>query len=139
VHADAICALANAPDPHAAVRDALGEDIAVVDYVRPGFELAKRVAECADARSVVLAHHGLVTWGGESYELTRDLVDRAAAYMGLQPVEIVRRGAGEVVSLRGQLSKERRQLLAVDAGQQPIADRDDAAEIGAMRSTPDHM
>ena len=31
VHADAICALANAPDPHRAVREALGDDVAVVD------------------------------------------------------------------------------------------------------------
>ena len=99
VHADAICALANAPDPEAAVRDALGGDVAVVPYLRPGFELAKRVAEHADARAVVLAHHGL----------------------------------------RGRLSQERRQVLAVDAGQQAIADRADADEIAAMRSTPDHM
>ena len=28
VHADAICALANAPDPEAAVREALGDDVA---------------------------------------------------------------------------------------------------------------
>jgi rhamnose utilization protein RhaD (predicted bifunctional aldolase and dehydrogenase)/NAD(P)-dependent dehydrogenase (short-subunit alcohol dehydrogenase family) len=142
VHADAICALANAPDPAAAVRDALGDDIAVVPYLRPGFELSKRVADYADARAVVLAHHGLVTWGDEhdeSYELTRELVDRAAEYVGIGPVEIVRRGAGSLLALRGQVSKERRQVLAVDAGQQTIADRDDAGEIATMRSTPDHM
>jgi rhamnose utilization protein RhaD (predicted bifunctional aldolase and dehydrogenase)/NAD(P)-dependent dehydrogenase (short-subunit alcohol dehydrogenase family) len=142
VHADAICALANAPDPEAAVREALGDDVAVVPYLRPGFELSKRVAEHADARAVVLAHHGLVTWGDthdESYGLTRELVDRAAAYVRLEPVEIVRRGAGSLVALRGNVSKERRQVLAVDAAQQPIADRDDVGEIAAMRSTPDHM
>jgi rhamnose utilization protein RhaD (predicted bifunctional aldolase and dehydrogenase)/NAD(P)-dependent dehydrogenase (short-subunit alcohol dehydrogenase family) len=139
VHADAICALANAPDPHAAVRDALGDDVAVVDYLRPGFELAKRVADCADARAVVLAHHGLVTWGDDSYELTRELVDRAAAHVGLGPVEVVRRGAGSLVALRGQVSLTGRQVLAVDAAQQVIAERDDVAELAAMRSTPDHM
>ncbi|HEY3922799.1 MAG TPA: SDR family oxidoreductase [Gaiellaceae bacterium] len=142
VHADAICALANAPDPEAAVHDALGDDIAVVPYLRPGFELSKRVAGCADARAVVLAHHGLVTWGDshdDSYELTRELVDRAAAYVGMKPVEVMRRGAGSLLALRGVLSKERRQLLAVDAGQQELAERDDAAEIAGLRSTPDHM
>ena len=44
----------------------------------PGFELSKRVADLADARAVVLAHHGLVTWGEtheESYGLTLELVD----------------------------------------------------------------
>jgi NAD(P)-dependent dehydrogenase (short-subunit alcohol dehydrogenase family) len=139
VHADAICALANAPDPQAAVHDALGDDVAVVDYLRPGFELSKRVAGCTGARAIVLAHHGLVTWGEDSYELTLELVDRAAAYVGLEPVEIVRRGAGSLVALRGEISKEHRQVLAVDAAQQSIADREDAGEIAAMRSTPDHM
>jgi rhamnose utilization protein RhaD (predicted bifunctional aldolase and dehydrogenase)/NAD(P)-dependent dehydrogenase (short-subunit alcohol dehydrogenase family) len=144
VHADAICALANAPDPEAAVHDALGGDLAVVPYLRPGFELSKRVAEHAGARAVVLAHHGLVTWGEtheESYALTRELVDRAAAYVGLGPVEVVPRAAGNklLLALRGRLSKERRQVLAVDAAQREIADRRDAAELAAMRSTPDHM
>jgi NAD(P)-dependent dehydrogenase (short-subunit alcohol dehydrogenase family) len=90
----------------------------------------------------VLAHHGLVTWGDshdESYELTRELVDRAAEYVGMKPVEVMRRGAGSLLALRGVLSKERRQLLAVDAGQQELAEREDAAEIAGMRSTPDHM
>ena len=84
VHADAICSLANAPDPAAAVHEALGDDIAVVDYIRPGFELSCRVGELADARAVVLAHHGLVTWGDtheESYELMLELVARARDYL----------------------------------------------------------
>jgi rhamnose utilization protein RhaD (predicted bifunctional aldolase and dehydrogenase)/NAD(P)-dependent dehydrogenase (short-subunit alcohol dehydrogenase family) len=142
VHADAICALANAPDPEAAVRDALGDDIAVVPYLRPGFELAKRVAEHADARAVVLAHHGLITWGEmheESYGLTVELVERATEYVGLRPIEVERRGAAPFVALRGVLSKERRQVLAVDGAQLAIADRDDVGEIAAIRSTPDHM
>jgi rhamnose utilization protein RhaD (predicted bifunctional aldolase and dehydrogenase)/NAD(P)-dependent dehydrogenase (short-subunit alcohol dehydrogenase family) len=140
VHPDAICALANAPDPRAAVHEALGDEIAVVDYLRPGFELSRRVADAAGgARAIVLAHHGLVTWGDDSYDLTRELVDRAAAYVGLQPVEVVRRGAASLVALRGRVSREHRQVLAVDAAQQALADRDDAGEIGSMRSTPDHM
>jgi rhamnose utilization protein RhaD (predicted bifunctional aldolase and dehydrogenase)/NAD(P)-dependent dehydrogenase (short-subunit alcohol dehydrogenase family) len=140
VHADAICALANAPDPEAAVHDALGADVAVVAYVRPGFELAKRVAERADGvRAIVLTHHGLVTWGDGSYDLTRELVDRAAAYVALSAVQVVPRGAGSLVALRGRVSRERRQVLAVDAAQQALADRADADEIASMRSTPDHM
>src|SRR5262249_47227953 len=102
-------------------------------------ELSKRVAQCAGARAIVLAHHGLVTWGDDSYALTRELVDRAAAYVALGPVEVVRRGAASLVALRGEVSQERRHVLAVDAAQQAIADRDDADEIAAMRSTPDHM
>jgi NAD(P)-dependent dehydrogenase (short-subunit alcohol dehydrogenase family)/ribulose-5-phosphate 4-epimerase/fuculose-1-phosphate aldolase len=142
VHADAICALANAPDPEAAVHDALGEDVAVVPYLRPGFELSKRVAELAGTRAVVLAHHGLVTWGEtheESYGLTLELVGCAAEYVGLAPVELELVGAAQVVRLRGQVSQRRRQVVVVDAAQRELAEREDADEIAAMRGTPDHM
>ena len=84
VHADAICALTNGPAPEAAVRGALGDDVAAVPYIRPGFELSRRVADLADARAVVLVHHGLVTWGEtheESYGLTLELVERANEYL----------------------------------------------------------
>jgi rhamnose utilization protein RhaD (predicted bifunctional aldolase and dehydrogenase)/NAD(P)-dependent dehydrogenase (short-subunit alcohol dehydrogenase family) len=142
VHADAICALANAPDPAAAVRAALGADVAVVPYLRPGFALAKLVAEHAHARAVVLAHHGLVTWGDThdaSYALTRELVERAAAYVHLAPVEVEEAPAAGLAALRGRVSRERRQVLAVDAAQRVLAERADVAEIAGMRSTPDHM
>ena len=44
-HADALLALCNHPDGDARVRDALGRRVAIVPYRRPGFELAKLVAE----------------------------------------------------------------------------------------------
>ena len=114
VHADAICSLANAPDPEAAVHEALGEDVVVVPYLRPGFELSRRVAELAGARAVVLAHHGLVTWGEtheESYELTLELVGRAREYLGLPsrgcraPEPEGRDVESFLVRLRGRLSR----------------------------------
>ncbi len=148
MHADAICSLANAPDPVAAAREALGDDIAVVPYLRPGFELSKRVADLADARAVVLAHHGLVTWGEtheESYELTLELVGRAREFLGElpEPPEL-REPDGRTVEtflvrLRGRLSRERKQLLGTSLAQQAIADRPDVEQVAAMRSTPDHM
>jgi rhamnose utilization protein RhaD (predicted bifunctional aldolase and dehydrogenase)/NAD(P)-dependent dehydrogenase (short-subunit alcohol dehydrogenase family) len=148
VHADAICALANAPDPGAAVRDALGPDVAVVPYLRPGFELSRRVAELADARAVVLAHHGLVTWGDsheESYGLTLELVEQAREYLGPepQPPEL-REPDGRAVEsflvrLRGRLSRAGRQIVRGSLAQQPLAGRPDVDAVAAMRSTPDHM
>ena len=151
VHADAICALANAPDPEAVVHEALGPDVAVVEYVRPGFALSCRVAELADSRAVVLAHHGLVTWGEaheESYGLLVDLVSRAREYLKARGADVAVPfpPAAETASdtlararLRGRLSRERRQVLAVDPGQRDLAARADAAELAAERGTPDHM
>jgi rhamnulose-1-phosphate aldolase/alcohol dehydrogenase len=155
VHADAICALANAPDPAGAVHEALGADIGVVEYIRPGFELSCRVAALADRRAVVLAHHGLVTWGEtheESYGMTLELVGRAREYLDGRggslpdggdvyvPLRHATPDAGILlVRLRGRLSRGRRQVLAVDAGQRDVADRPDVREIAAERGTPDHM
>ena len=144
VHADAICSLANAPDPVAAVRDALGPDVAVVDYLRPGFELSKRVAELADARAVVLAHHGLVTWGDtheESYGLTLELVERAGDYLGLPAPGAAGDELGESVllRLRGQLSRGGASCSRPTRPSAPFADRPDVDELAALRSTPDHM
>jgi rhamnulose-1-phosphate aldolase/alcohol dehydrogenase len=150
VHADAICSLANAPDPKAAVHEVLGDDLAVVPYLRPGFELSKRVADLADARAVVLAHHGLVTWGEtheESYGLTLELISRAAEHLGsptrraaapFDPDDELSLDLG-LARLRGRLSRDRRQVLALDRSQRGLADRDDVATLAGLRSTPDHM
>lgn len=81
-HADAVLALTNQPDGEARVRDALGDRVAVLPYIMPGFPLAKAVAETfeKDPRvvGIVLAKHGLFTFGDtarESYERHVALVD----------------------------------------------------------------
>ena len=102
VHADVICALTNNPEPERHVRAALGDDVAVVPYIRPGFDLSRQVGELANARAVVLAKHGLVTWGETpeaSYGLTLELVARAAAYLeGLLRNRTPSRGIGVILS-----------------------------------------
>ena len=70
VHADAICALTNHEDGAAAVRDALGEGFAYVEWIRPGFKLSKLVSELKEHQGVVLAHHGLIVWDDDSQKLS---------------------------------------------------------------------
>ncbi len=147
VHADAICALANAPDPEAAVAEALGPEVAVVPYRRPGFALAQAVAVRAGSRAAVLVHHGLVTWGETDEEvdaLTLEFVERARAFLGPVPETSEGTAAGGedeafLARLRGRLSRTRRQILVLDGGGRPAADRSDVGELAEMRSTPDHM
>ncbi len=62
VHSDAICALTNHPKGEEAVKEALGDRFAYVDWIRPGFQLSKSVGALGDYEGVVLAHHGLVVW-----------------------------------------------------------------------------
>ncbi|MBF0188358.1 MAG: bifunctional aldolase/short-chain dehydrogenase [Magnetococcales bacterium] len=87
-HADAILALTNRPDGAEITRQALGEDVIVLDYVKPGFSLARAVAQAYDnapeSRGMVLMHHGLITWGKsaeKSYEQTVALVSRAIEHI----------------------------------------------------------
>jgi len=87
-HADAILVLSNQANGEALLREALGEDILILPYVMPGFELAKTVAETlteasessCDMRAMVWMHHGIITWGDtarESYERMIECVNMA--------------------------------------------------------------
>jgi rhamnose utilization protein RhaD (predicted bifunctional aldolase and dehydrogenase) len=151
VHADAICALTNTPDGERHVRAALGPDVAIVPYIRPGFSLSRQVAALADARAVVLARHGLVTWGEtheESYGRTLELVAAAEAYLAerewpsLVSAPDLAEPATEtlLLTLRGLLSRDGRRVLHVDRAQRVFADRPDAEVVAtAARATPDHV
>ena len=87
-HADAILALTNQPDGSDLIREALGDDVGILRYVEPGFQLAQATAEtfesAPEAKGMVWLRHGLVTWGEEpqvSYERTIELVSKAEAYL----------------------------------------------------------
>lgn len=84
-HADAIIALTNQREGERFVREALGERVAILPYVMPGFDLAVAAAEAYERRpeieGLVLMKHGLVTFGEtarESYERHVELVALAA-------------------------------------------------------------
>ena len=87
-HADAILALTNQADGQKVVKEALGEDVIVLDYVKPGFQLAQATADAMEAhpgkRAMVWMRHGLLTWGDtaqESYQSTIELVSQAEEYV----------------------------------------------------------
>ena len=87
-HPDAILALTNQRDAKKHLKEALGEDVAVLEYVTPGFKLAKAVASELErnpaAKGMVLMRHGLLTWGDgakESYGTTIELVNLAEKYL----------------------------------------------------------
>jgi rhamnulose-1-phosphate aldolase/alcohol dehydrogenase len=84
-HPDAVIALTSNPRGRELAEKAFGDEAVWLDYQRPGFDMSRRIAELLDdnpsARAVLLAKHGLVTWGdtgGESYAATIEFVARAA-------------------------------------------------------------
>lgn len=98
-HADAVLVLTNQPDGDKLIREALGEGVALVDYVKPGFKLAKSVIAAYDAHpgrhALVWMQHGIMTWGEtarEAYSAMIDLVTRAeefAAKRASKPLVVV--------------------------------------------------
>src|SRR5204862_798101 len=66
-HPDAIGAIVGTVDGERLAEECFGSDALWIPYLRPGFALAKLVAEAVtdrpEAGIVLLAKHGLVTWG----------------------------------------------------------------------------
>jgi NAD(P)-dependent dehydrogenase (short-subunit alcohol dehydrogenase family) len=80
--------LTNQPDGKALAREAMGENVAILPYARPGFDLAKAVTECHQAdpgiEGIVLLHHGLITFGDDAqvaYERHIALVDACERFI----------------------------------------------------------
>ncbi|MGA7105761.1 MAG: bifunctional aldolase/short-chain dehydrogenase [Candidatus Deferrimicrobiaceae bacterium] len=87
-HPDTILALTNQRDGDRVIRDAFGGDVIVLNYIKPGFLLAKAASAAFDGApgctGMVLMKHGLLTWGDDarsSYEKTIELVTRAEKYL----------------------------------------------------------
>ena len=89
-HADALLAITNTEDGEARIREIYGDDVLVVPYVMPGFELARVCARRFKAEAkpstigIVLLKHGLFSFGAtaeESYGRMISLVERAEAYL----------------------------------------------------------
>ncbi|WP_417413302.1 bifunctional rhamnulose-1-phosphate aldolase/short-chain dehydrogenase [Hoeflea sp.] len=88
VHADAIIALAASADGEELARRVFGDEIGWLPWKRPGFELGLWLSQfCKDnpgAKGVILASHGLFTWGDtaeECYDTTIDIINRAVAWL----------------------------------------------------------
>ena len=129
-------ALTNTTRKGELVREALGDDVLYLGYVRPGFPLAKAVQGIGDpgkAAGLVLGKHGLVTWGGtpkDAYAALRRLIDRAEEFLGKArakkdplakqrhpaiPAGTRREAARALLpTLRGLLSTPKRAVLCLD-------------------------
>jgi len=89
-HADAIVTITNTADGEARIRKVYGDEVIVLPYVMPGFDLAKLCAEIypkqANSRTIgmVLMNHGIFSFGDsakQSYDRMIELVRRAETYL----------------------------------------------------------
>ncbi len=162
-HADAVVALTNNEGADSTLKRVYGDEIAIVDYFRPGFHLSKLVGlavkEAPTVNGVVLVNHGLFTWGDDTksaYDRHIDLVNKAEEFIkgGTKTVfggwernpldsrERRRVAAGLAPTIRGLISKQQKMVLRFD-------DSDDVLEFIGSRegkrlsaigpATPDHL
>ena len=89
-HADAIVTITNTADGEARIRELFGDEVIVLPYVMPGFDLAKLCAEVfplqATLRTIgmVLMNHGIFSFGDtakQAYDRMIELVGRAEDYL----------------------------------------------------------
>lgn len=156
-HPDAILALACTRRGEAAAREVFGERMVWVDYIRPGFELSKRITlalrDNPDAECVIMGKHGLVTWGPtgkECYQRTIAVIEKAESALQ-EANRKVWVGGGAVLDvpaiewmpiLRGALCANARYVLLADqsARTREMVDTPDAKRICAIGAAcPDHL
>ncbi len=89
-HADAIVTLTNTASGEARIRELFGDEVIVLPYVMPGFDLAKLCAEVFPAQAtprtigMVLMNHGIFSFGDsaqQAYDRMIELVGRAEDYL----------------------------------------------------------
>lgn len=88
MHPDAVIAIAAMADSEAVTATVFDGTVGWLPWLRPGYELGQRLKAYVEAhpglRGIVLAGHGLFSWGETSkacYENTVDLVARAQAWL----------------------------------------------------------
>jgi rhamnulose-1-phosphate aldolase/alcohol dehydrogenase len=88
VHPDSVIAIAAARHSEAITREVFGGELGWLRWQRPGFDLGLRLRDALRAnphiRGVVLAGHGLITWGETSkacYQNTIDTIRRAEGWL----------------------------------------------------------
>ena len=164
-HADAANYLACAAGGERLAREVFGDALVWIPYIRPGFGLARQVALAVRAnpraRLVILAKHGLITWGANDVECrasTAWAIDLACAAVERRlagvtpfggercpvlPAEERRRVAAAVLPLlRGLVSGARRAILHFEDTPDVL---EFASSVDAPRLTtigaacPDHL
>jgi rhamnulose-1-phosphate aldolase/alcohol dehydrogenase len=167
-HPDAVNMICCSEGGEELARECFGDEAVWIPYIRPGFTLSKQVGEAVrnnpDAKFVLLAKHGLVTWGDtheESYGRTIEAINRAAEFVAgrpgepfggrkVEPAAPDRREAlvAEVLpTLRGELSsgsdEASHKILRADYSSEDVLafvcgrDSEELSQVGA--ACPDHL
>jgi rhamnulose-1-phosphate aldolase/alcohol dehydrogenase len=163
-HADPIVSLTNNDRAADVLTGVYGKEVLALDYRRPGFRISREVADAIaanpQARALLLAKHGTITWGAtvrEADKATIGLTTRSGAAIAerrrarrafggprvpvLEPAERRERALDLLPRLRGSLSRERRVIVRYDdslAVTEFVSSEDAPAASQVGPATPDH-
>ncbi len=158
-HPDAIVALCTAEEGEAWAKQIYGERAIWIPYRRPGFALARQCAlelrQRPGADVILMAKHGLITWGETSeacYGSTMSAIAQAEAWLRAHgrgqaaptaAPSMEAAALSEILPwLRGRLSQTARVLLTVDREPTTLAFLADAPRMAMAAkgaACPDHL
>ncbi|MEY2502424.1 MAG: hypothetical protein QOI07_2758 [Verrucomicrobiota bacterium] len=161
-HADALLAITNTDEGEARVREIYGEEVLIVPYVMPGFELARECARRIKADfkpsmiGMVLLKHGIFSFGEsveESYGRMISLVERAENYLkrqgawelpALDPMGHIGRTGPVLAMLRQEIARSAGSPVIMSTSSDPkslaFARASNIGEISQRGpATPDHI
>ncbi|MDX1811431.1 MAG: bifunctional aldolase/short-chain dehydrogenase [Gammaproteobacteria bacterium] len=161
-HADAIVTITNTGDGKRRIQEIYGDEVVIIDYIMPGFDLAKLCAQEFKKQAhdktigMVLLNHGIFSFADDaktSYERMIYLVDKAEQYLQnnnawdvvpelaitQQPLNIAERA-----KLRKAISDTAGNPMIVQARQSEkfnaFSQREDLVQIAQQGpATPDHV
>jgi rhamnulose-1-phosphate aldolase/alcohol dehydrogenase len=164
MHPDAVIAIAASKDSERLTKEVFGGEIGWLPWQRPGFDLGLKLEAMATGqpalKGIVLAGHGLFTWGDtakECYQETLRIIQKAADHLAatgkpepfgkpvVKPLDEAGKAAflAEIVpALRGKLSKSVHKVMHfTDAPEvMEFVDATRAEELAAIgTSCPDHF
>ncbi len=161
-HADAVVTITNSRNGLARIQEIYGEDMVIIPYVMPGFDLARLCAErfAAEASEktigMILMNHGIFSFGESaktSYDRMIELVARAEEYLransawdlptpaATRPSRSLRE---EISALRQEISAAAGHPMLLSTDMTPaclaFAQREDIASLSQQGpATPDHV
>ena len=161
-HADAVISVTNTANGWERIREIYGDDVVIIPYVMPGFDLARVCAEKFAAEKsdrtigMVLMNHGIFSFGAtaaESYERMIALVDRAEVYLqkhnawaiaNATPQREIQTEKLEIANLRAEVSQVAGFPVILsqqnDQASLAFAQREDLEKISQQGcATPDHV
>jgi len=161
-HADAVISVTNTTNGWERIREIYGDDVVIIPYVMPGFDLARVCAEKFAAEKsdrtigMVLMNHGIFSFGAtasESYERMIALVDRAEVYLqkhnawaiaNVTPQRAAQTEKLEIANLRAEVSQVAGFPVILsqqnDQASLAFAQREDVEQISQQGcATPDHV